>query len=141
MKKIILQIIFASLFSFPVNAQMVSCRLTYSVKGWSIFYKEYKGSGAVHCSNGQSANVAIIIRGGGLTLGKSEINKGKGRFSGVFNVNEIYGDYIALDVHAGVTASAEAQVMTKGEVSLAISGIGRGVDFGAALSVFSIRPR
>jgi hypothetical protein len=36
--------------------------------------------------------------------------------------------------------SSEAQVLTKGEVSLALSGTGRGWDIGVAISDFAIKP-
>ena len=136
-----MQIVVVSLFSFSVNAEVLTCRLSYSVKGWSIFYKEYHGKGIVRCNNGQYANVSILSRGGGLTIGKSEINKGKGRFSSVYNINEIYGTYFALESHAGATVSVEALVMTRGEVSLALTGEGRGMNLGVSLSAFTIRPR
>ena len=126
--------------SIPASAAMTSCKITYNLKGWSIFYKEYKGNGIVTCNNGQRANVSIITRGGGLTIGKSEINNGKGVFSKVKNINETYGTYVVLDGHAGATKSVEGQVMTKGEVSLAISGKGRGFDLGVTLGAFTIRP-
>ena len=128
------------ILSIPASAAMTSCKITYNLKGWSIFYKEYKGNGIVTCNNGQRANVSIITRGGGLTIGKSEINNGKGVFSKVKNINETYGTYVVLDGHAGATKSVEGQVMTKGEVSLAISGKGRGFDLGVTLGAFTIRP-
>ena len=126
--------------SIPASAAMTSCKITYNLKGWSIFYKQYKGTGIVTCKNGQRAKVSIVTRGGGLTLGKSEINNGKGKFTVVKNINETYGTYIVLNGHAGATKSVEAQVMTKGEVSLAISGKGRGFDLGVTLGAFTIRP-
>jgi hypothetical protein len=141
MNKIHILIMCASLFSFAVNAGTLDCRLTYDIKGWSILYKEYKGTGFVSCNNGQRASVSIVSRGAGLTIGKSQINKGRGSFSSLLHINEIYGTYIALDVHAGASVSVEAQIMTKGEISLALSGNGRGVNLGVALSGFSIKPR
>ena len=126
--------------SIPASAEMTACKIKYNLKGWSIFYKDYKGNGIVTCENGQHANVSIIIRGGGITLGKSEINNGKGKFSVVKNINETYGTYVVLNGHAGATKSVEAQVMTKGEVSLAISGKGRGFDLGVTLGAFTIQP-
>jgi hypothetical protein len=122
-------------------AAMTSCKVSYKLKGWSFFYKEYKGNGTVSCENGQRANVKILTRGGGVTLGRSEINNGKGVFSAVTNINEIYGTYVVLDGHAGATVSVEGQVMTKGKVSLAISGRGRGFDLGASLGAFTISAR
>ncbi len=101
--------------SIPVSAAMTTCKMTYNLKGWSFIYKEYKGNGFVNCENGQSANVNIISRSGGFTFGKSDVINGKGVFSEVININEIYGTYIVLDGHAGAVKSVEGQAMTKGE--------------------------
>ena len=138
--RLLIATLMCCLLSSPASAAATSCKIRYQVKGWSIFYKQYKGYGTVKCENGQRTKVSITSRGGGLTVGKSEISKGKGIFSTVNNINEIYGTYIVLDGHAGMTKSAEGQVMTKGEVSLAISGTGRGVDLGVAIGAFTIKP-
>jgi hypothetical protein len=132
---------FCLFFTIPASAAMTSCKINYSLRGWSLFYKETKGNGVITCKNGQRANVSIITKGAGLTLGKSEINKGKGKFSAVKNINETFGAYVVLGGHAGAAKSVEGQVMTKGEVSLVISGKGRGFDLGVALGVFTIRLR
>jgi len=141
--KITINIVLASLllFSAPSYAGLASCKVEYSFEGWSFFYKEYKGIGVVNCNNGQTANVSIWSRGGGFSFGKSKIDRGTGVFSGVFDVNEIFGTYIAMDGHAGVVRSVEGQAMTKGDVSLVLSGRGRGMDFGFSLSAFSIKRR
>ena len=127
--------------SGPVFAEMSTCTLNYQIKGWSFIYAEAKGTGTVRCRNGQTAAVTINIIGGGATIGKSEIHKGKGAISHVRGIGEVYGTYIYMDGHAGVARSAEGRIMTKGEVSLALSGYGRGVDFGLTLGAFTIRPR
>jgi hypothetical protein len=57
----------------------------------------------------------------------------------VKGVSEIFGTYVAADGHAGATKSAEGWAMTKGEVSLALSGTGRGFDLGFAFSGFTIQ--
>ncbi len=104
-------------------------------------YKEYKGTGHVTCRNGQQANVAIVSRGGGFTMGKSEIDNGSGVISEVKDINEVYGTYVFLEGHAGATKSVEGLVMTKGEVSLVLTGSGRGFDLGVTLGAFTISPR
>ncbi|WP_031435659.1 hypothetical protein [Methylomarinum vadi] len=124
-----------------VAAQMTTCTLTYSLQGWSFVYKEYKGQGLVSCRNGQRANVSIISRGGGFTIGKSEINHGTGVITEVKNIQEVFGTYAFLDGHAGATKSVEGRVMTKGEVSLALAGYGRGFDIGVAIGALTIKPR
>lgn len=118
----------------------VSCHLKFSMSGWSVFYKTYSGTGTVTCSNGQSRNVTLKSEGGGLTVGKSSIEDGVGQFSAVRNIDEIMGSYAAAEAHAGAVKSAKGEVLTKGEVSLALSGKGRGWDLGVAFSKFTITP-
>lgn len=119
---------------------MTSCTMTYKLSGWSLVYKQYDGIGHISCSNGQRAQVGLSSKSIGFTIGKSEI-EGTGVFSSVRNINEIYGNYAALEGHAGVTKSVDAQVLTSGEISLAISGKGRGVDIGVTLGALTVSPR
>ena len=130
----------ALVLALPASAAMTTCRLTYHIEGWSFVYKTYSGSGTVRCENGQSARVAIETHGGGFTIGRSEI-AGKGRFTEVRSIGEIYGLYAEADAHAGLTKSVDGRILTKGEVSLALSGVGRGVDLGFAFGTFQITPR
>jgi hypothetical protein len=116
----------------------VKCEMNFSMKGWSAFYKTASGTGTVKCSNGQTAEVKLRAKGGGLTVGKSSIEDGYGEFSAVASIDEIFGSYAAAEAHAGAVKSAKAQVMTKGEVSLALSGTGRGWDLGVAFGKLTI---
>lgn len=76
--------------------------------------------------------------GGGLTAGKSSIDDGKGEFTGVKNIRDIPGDYVSGGAGAGAAKSAGGQLLTKGEVSMVISGTGRGWDVGVDLGKFTI---
>ncbi len=125
----------------PAIARDVSCRLDFDMAGWSAFYKTASGTGRVSCDDGQSMAVSISAKGGGLTVGKSEIRGGRGEFSGVRSINEVLGTYVSAEAHAGVVKSSKAQVMTKGEVSLALAGTGEGVDLGVAFGGFTIEAR
>ena len=116
----------------------VTCKLTFTMSGWSAFYKTASGSGTIKCSNGQSMSVKLSAKGGGLTVGKSTIEDGHGEFSGVTGIDELLGSYVSAEAHAGAVKSAKAQVMTKGEVSLALSGTGRGWDLGIAFGKLTI---
>jgi hypothetical protein len=116
----------------------VKCSMTFTMSGWSAFYKTASGSGAIKCSNGEAMTVKLSAKGGGLTVGKSTIEDGKGEFSGVKSIGEVLGSYVAAEAHAGAVKSAKAQVMTKGEVSLALSGTGRGWDLGIAFGKLTI---
>jgi hypothetical protein len=120
-------------------AASVKCEMKFTMKGWSAFYKRASGNGTVTCTNGQSANVKLEARGGGLTAGKSSIENGFGEFSAVKDIGEIFGSYAAAEAHAGAVKSSGARVMTKGEVSLALSGTGRGWDLGVSFGKFSIK--
>lgn len=127
----------ASSPSFAGDA--LSCRLSFEMKGWSAIYKTATGTGTVTCNNGATMAVNLESRGIGLTAGKSSIDAGKGVISGVKNIDEILGSYAAADASAGAIKSAGATVLTKGEVSLALSGTGRGWDVGVAISDFTIK--
>jgi hypothetical protein len=120
------------------SAAEYDCEMTFSMSGWSAFYKTSSGEGTVRCNNGQSMRVKLDAKGGGVSFGKSSIEDGRGEFSGVRDISEIIGGYATAEAHAGAGKSARGQVMTKGEVSLALSGVGRGWDLGVAFGRFSI---
>ena len=124
----------------PKQEKKVDCKMTFSLKGWSAFYKTSKGEGTITCDNGQSAKVKIKATGGGITFGKSEIVDGTGRFSEARGIAELFGSYVQSEAHAGAGKSVDAQALTKGEVSLALAGTGRGVDIGFAFGKFTITP-
>ena len=116
----------------------IECKLTYSLKGWSAFYKTAKGEGKITCSNGQSMAVSIETKGGGITFGKSEIKDGTGKFSAVSKIDDLLGSYANAEAHAGAGKSSSARALTKGEVSLALAGTGEGVDVGIDFGKFTI---
>jgi hypothetical protein len=119
----------------------IDCRLKFNMAGWSVFYKTASGDGTVSCSNGQRLAVRIEAKGGGLSFGKSRIDNGKGEFSGVRDIRDVLGTYASAEAHAGAVKSSKAQVVTKGEVSLALAGVGEGWDIGVAFGKFVIKPR
>ena len=131
----------AALLAGPAEADLVSCKMTFNLSGWSFVYKQMKGEGKVTCSNGQRADVKIESHGGGFTIGKSDILNGEGTFSEVKDISEIFGTYAQAEAHGGATKGGAAQVMTKGEISLAIAGAGRGWDVGVSLSGLTIKRR
>jgi hypothetical protein len=127
-----------SMAAAPTRAADLECKMNFRLAGWSVFYQTATGSGTVHCSNGQSMSVHLRVKGGGVTFGKSQIDNGVGKFSGVSSISEIKGHYADGGVHAGAAKSAGARVMTKGNVSLALSGTGKGWDLGVAFGAFII---
>lgn len=114
------------------------CEMTYTLKGWSAVYKTAKGEGTITCNNGETAQVEISVHGGGLTFGKTEIHNGTAEISGVKSIDDIFGSYASMAAHAGAVKEAAAEVMTKGNVSLALAGTGEGVDVGVDFSSFTI---
>ena len=120
-------------------ASSVSATLSILVTRKKV--KQMKGDGKVTCSNGQRANVEIESHGGGFTIGKSDILNGEGTFSEVKDMSEIFGTYAQAEAHGGATKGGAAQVMTKGEISLAIAGAGRGWDVGVSLGGFTIEKK
>jgi hypothetical protein len=116
-----------------------NCELRYKLDSWSFLYKEARGHGVVTCDNGQWSAVKINARGVGLTIGKTKIVDGKGDFSSVSHIDEIFGTYVQAEAHAGVVKSGEASVLTKGPVSLAEAGKGRGMGLGLDVSRLTIK--
>ena len=124
----------------PVSADpSISCTMTYKLSGMSLVFKLYEGKGNISCSNGQRAPVELSSKSIGFTIGKSEI-EGTATFTSVKNLNELYGSYLSLEGHAGATQSFDGQVLTRGEISLVLSGKGRGLDIGVTLGELSISP-
>jgi len=114
------------------------CEIVFSLKGWSAFYKTAKGTGVITCDNGQKANVKVSTKGGGITFGKSELKDVIGEFSEVSDISDLFGGYAQAEAHAGAGKSSKAAVVTKGEISLAFAGTGKGVDVGFAFGNFYI---
>jgi hypothetical protein len=127
-------------FALPARAGELSCTLQYQMKGFSAFYKHSEGTGVVHCSNGKSLPVKIEAKGGGLTFGKSEVH-GTGKFAGLTNIREVLGGYATGEANAAAGKATKAQVVTKGPVSLALTGQGRGVEIGVSFGSFIISER
>jgi hypothetical protein len=122
----------------PAASATTKCTMKYSLKEWSAFYKRADGGGTISCDNGQTANVRITARGGGLTAGKGEIRDGKGTFSDVADIKELLGTYVAAEASAGAVKNAGAAVVTKGEVTLGLEGKGTGWELGVAFGKFTI---
>ena len=115
--------------------------MRFDLSSWSVFYKRSTGNGTISCNNGQSMQVRLEARGGGISFGRSRIENGVGEFSGVNDISELLGGYASAEAHAGAGRSAKGQVVTKGEVSLALSGTGKGWDVGIAFGSLVISAR
>jgi len=115
------------------------CRMDFTLSSWSVFYKSSKGEGTITCENGQTAAVKIRAKGGGITFGKSEIADGHGVFSEVGDISVLFGSYAEAQAHAGAEKSTGAHAMTKGKVSLALTGKGEGWNLGFAFGKFTIK--
>ncbi len=116
----------------------LDCKMQFSLTGWSAIYKHAEGHGTVTCENGKTMHVDISAKGGGLTVGKSHIDNGTGRFTDVHRIEDVLGTYAQGDASIGAGKSGTAQVLTKGTVSLALAGAGEGVDIGVSFGGFTI---
>ena len=117
----------------------LDCTLRFSLTGWSAILEHAEGHGVVTCADGRTMRVSIETKGGGLTVGKSHIDNGTGKFSDVHRINDVLGSYAEGGAHAGVVKSSTAQVLTKGNVSLALAGTGEGVDLGVSVGRFTLK--
>ena len=136
-------LVLATLWAAPAAqaAGNIDCELRFNLSGWSVFYKTASGHGTITCDNGASIPVKISAKGGGLTVGKSTVSDGRGKFTGAYSVNDLIGTYGGAEVHAGASRSSNAQVVTKGDISLALAGTGRGWDLGVGFGKFVIERR
>ncbi len=119
----------------------IDCELHYNLTGWSMFYKTSSGTGTITCDNGASIPVKISAKGGGLTVGRTTITDGRGRFSGAYSLDDLLGTYAAAEAHASASRANDAQAMTKGDISLALAGTGRGWSIGIGFGKFVIERR
>jgi hypothetical protein len=117
----------------------IKCHLTYSMEGWSAIYQHVTGHGEVRCDNGQHSAVTLSMHGGGLTAGKFRVS-GHGDISNVYGIHDVFGSYAQAGASAGAVNSGTAQVLTKGTVSIALTGTGEGVNLGLAVDKFDIEP-
>ena len=124
----------------PAEADTV-CRMNFTMTGWSFFYRTAQGNGTISCENGQTANVHVWSKGGGITFGRSKIKDATGRFTAVDDIDQLFGTYVQSEAHAGAGNSTKASALTKGTVSLSIVGKGKGVDVGISFGKFVIEKR
>ena len=134
-------LLLASAAAPTARAADISCVLHYTMSGGGAFYKHSTGTGEVSCSNGQRLAVSIESKGGGLTFGHSTITDGVGKFSGVSHIHEVIGGYATAEANAGAGNASKAQVVTKGSISLALTGKGSGHTLGVSFGSFIISPR
>jgi len=120
------------------KGRLVDCTMAFDLNNWSASNKSSKGKGTITCDNGQTTKVKIKAKSDGLTFGKSDIINGAGHFTGARGINELLGSYAQSGVHPGAGKSAAAQALTKGKISLVLSGTGQGVDLGSAFGKFTI---
>ncbi|MFL6591853.1 MAG: hypothetical protein ACJ8GK_03990 [Luteimonas sp.] len=127
--------------SHAASAAEAHCTLHYNMAGGGAFYKHSTGTGEITCDNGQRLAVSIESKGGGLTFGHSEIKDGVGKFSPVADVHELIGGYATAEADAGAGDASKAQVVTKGSISLALTGTGSGHTLGVSFGSFIITAR
>ncbi|MBN8482147.1 MAG: hypothetical protein J0L88_11220 [Xanthomonadales bacterium] len=116
----------------------LDCTMKFSLTGWSAIYKHAEGHGTITCENGKSMHVKIEAKGGGLTVGKTHIDNGTGKFTDVHKIEDVLGTYAQGEATAGAVKAGTAQVLTKGTVSLALAGAGEGVELGVSVGGFTI---
>jgi len=132
-------VMLAACLSAPAAyAGSTKCLLTFDLHEWAALYESATGTGKITCDNGQSAAVTIRSKGGGLSVGKFTIKDGRGSFTDVSSIDEVFGKYLATERDAAAAKAADAWVMTKDKVSLALAGTGKGWELGFSADEFII---
>jgi hypothetical protein len=120
------------------ESRSVGCDLSFTSKEWSLLYARARGKGVVFCDDGSSMGVAITAKGLGVTAGKWKITDGRGKFSHVHDIVEVLGTYLAVSGEIGLIKAGTTRLLSKGDVSLALAGSGKGINVGVAFSEFTI---
>ena len=149
MKRTLLAVLTATTCAFAMAAPQharaadatLDCKLSYNLTGWSLIYKHTTGKGTVRCENGETMRVKVSAKAVGITAGKWHIDNGSGNFTDVHRISDVLGTYAQASANVGVVKSGEAQVLTKGPVSLALAGDGRGMNLGVDVGEFTISAR
>jgi hypothetical protein len=121
-----------------LSDQQMNCKMDFTLSGWSALYKTATGSGQLTCG-GKTVPVKLSAKGGGITVGKYKITNGQATFSNVNTMQEVFGDYAMASAHAGAVKTARTAVMSKGSVTMAVSGTGNGWDIGVGFGRFTIK--
>ena len=58
----------------------LSCKLHYSLTGWSLIYKHSTGAGTIRCENGQTLRVHVAAKAIGLHSRQMADRRRQGRF-------------------------------------------------------------
>lgn len=123
------------------SKKKTSCTMSFDLKGWSAVYKSASGSGRITCDNGEKADVKLSAKGAGLTAGKYVVKGGRGKFSAVGSIRELFGRYASAgtSVATGAPVAAHLQVVSKGKVTLGLAGASVGVDVGVSVGELTIK--
>ena len=135
---VLLTLLAACLVVPVAHAGSTKCLLTFDLHEWAALYESATGTGKITCDNGQSASVTIRSKGGGLSVGKFTIKDGRGSFTDVSSIDEVFGKYLATERDAAAAKAADAWVMTKDKVSLALAGTGTGWELGISVDEFIV---
>jgi len=136
---VVLTLGLSAVVTHAAGPKKIDCELKYRLSGWSAIYKTANGEGTIRCNNGQSMRVALTLKGGGITFGKTKIDNGRGTFSEVSSMNDLLGGYAEAGVEAGAVKATEAKVLTNGTATLALAGKGEGWNLGVSGAKFTIK--
>lgn len=114
------------------------CVMHFDLSSWAVLYKHASGHGTITCKDGASMKVKLRANGGGLALSKSTVKDGRANFTGLRSINDALGTYVAAAADTGLVKHGDAQVLTKGEVSMSLVGAGEGVGLGVTVGGFTI---
>jgi hypothetical protein len=116
----------------------VDCNLRFTAGQWSPQQAAVTGAGMLTCTNGSAMPVMVGASGPGIAAGRWSITDGRGAFGRVARIEDILGSYAAIEGDIGVSAAGTVQALTKGKLSLRLSGKGQGFSAGIAIRDFSI---
>lgn len=116
----------------------LDCTLRFTARQWSPLRGAVTGTGMLMCTDGSAVPVIVDASGPGITAERWNITDGWGVFDHVTRMEDALGRYTAIEGDIGVSAAGTVQTLTKGKLSLGLSGKGKGFVAGIAIRNFSI---
>ena len=103
-------------------ADDLDCRLGLALANWLVTSQRGTGVGTLRCSNNDLMMVRIKVNGRGITRETLAIKSAHATFPPVRRIHDLLGTYVSGGARPDETEVANAQHLSKDEVSLTLSG-------------------
>ena len=104
------------------RADGVDCELGFALSNWLEKSQRGSGVGTLHCSDSETMQVRIKVKGSGITAETRGIYSGHARFSRVRRIHDALGTYVSGGSPSAELEHAHAQALSKDHGTLTLFG-------------------